>query len=86
MQIASVVSEFKRTTQQSQENNNQYEKLMAILEDCSKPLTERIHDIDKAIRELIEVRDKLQQLYDKEIVGGINDLLERQSRMALHCR
>ena len=59
---------------------------MSMLEDCCKPLTERIHDIDRAIRDLIEVRDRLQQLFDKEMVGRMNDLLERQSRMALSCR
>ena len=48
---------------------------MNMLEDCSKPLTDRIHDIDRAIRDLIEVRDKLQQLFDKELVGRMNDLL-----------
>ena len=86
MQIVSVVNQLRRNSQLSQENNSCYEKIIGMLEDGAKPLSEHICEIDKSIRELTNVRDKLSGMLQKEIVGRVNCFLERQSKMALTSR
>ena len=46
--------------------------ITGLLEDGAKPLSDRITQIDKAIRELTEVRDKLHHLMEQEFVGRVN--------------
>ena len=72
MQIQSIVNELKRNTQLSEQNNSSYEKIINMLEEGMKPLNEQISGLGKSIQELTVIRDKLQNMLEKEMSGKVN--------------
>jgi hypothetical protein len=67
MQISSAVGELRSSLALIDLSSDHYRRLTDILEEVSAPLLVHIRDVEAAMKELAEAKDKLEMLYSRDV-------------------